>query len=144
MDREEAREALAREFDRHRAEEGEILEGYHALSDQLGEGPLGLLINHIATEKEMHHFLLGTLSDWLRAPRRPDEAVSDPRADRDTLLSQTRMLRGHEKKTIDACRSLQASLSGEEGALLDAFLEAIATDSEKHQRLLATVEALIP
>ena len=144
MDREEAREALAREFDRHRAEEGEILEGYHALSDQLGEGPLGLLINHIATEEEMHHFLLGTLSDWLRAPGSPDEALSERRADRDALLRQTRMLRGHEKKTIEACRGLQAQLSGDEGELFDTILDAIATDSEKHHRLLETVEKLIP
>jgi hypothetical protein len=144
MKGEKEREALAREFDRHRAEEGEILERYHALSDQLGKGPLGLLVNHIATEEEMHHFLLGTLSDWLRTPVSPDEAPSEPRVDRDALLRQTRMLRGHEQKTIEACRALQARVSGDEGELFDTILEAIASDSEKHQRLLETVEKLIP
>ncbi|MFQ5416803.1 MAG: hypothetical protein ACE5FL_07115, partial [Myxococcota bacterium] len=68
MKSEADRAALACEFDRHRAEEGEILKSYHALSDELGKGPLALLINHIATEEEMHHFLLSTLSDWLRNP----------------------------------------------------------------------------
>lgn len=143
MKGEGGREALAREFDRHRAEEGEILEHYHALSDQLGRGPLGLLINHIATEEEMHHFLLGTLADWLRTPVAPDEALSERRVDRDALLRQTRMLRGHEKHTIETCRGLQAQLSGDEGELFDTILEAIASDSEKHQRLLETVEKLI-
>jgi hypothetical protein len=144
MKGEKEREALAREFDRHRAEEGEILERYHALSDQLGKGPLGLLINHIATEEEMHHFLLGTLSDWLRSPVSPGEALSERRVDRNALLRETRMLRGHEKKTIEACRGLQAQLSGDEGMLFDTILEAIASDSEKHQRLLEAVEKLIP
>jgi hypothetical protein len=54
------------------------------------------------------------------------------------------MLRGHEKKTIEACRGLQAQLSGDEGMLFDTILEAIASDSEKHQRLLEAVEKLIP
>jgi hypothetical protein len=144
MKGEKEREALAREFDRHQAEEGEILERYHALSDQLGKDPLGLLINHIATEEEMHHFLLGTLSDWLRTPVAPGETLSERGVDRDVLLRQTRILRGHEQKTIEACRGLQAQLSGDEGELFDTLLEAIATDSEKHKRLLAMVEKLIP
>jgi len=144
MNGEKEREALAREFDRHRAEEGEILEHYHALSDQLGSGPLGLLVNHIATEEEMHHFLLGTLADWLRARGSPHETPSQRRADRDALLRQTRMLRGHEKKTVEACRSLQSRLSGDEGEIFDTLLEAIASDSEKHHRLLEAVEKLLP
>ena len=143
MTGEAEREALAREFDRHRAEEGEILERYHALSDQLGKGPLGLLINHIATEEEMHHFLLGTLSDWLRAPPALGEASADPQANREALLRQTRALRGHEKKTIEACRSLKSQLSGEEEDLFDGILEAVSLDSEKHHRLLLSVEKLV-
>jgi hypothetical protein len=137
------RESLACEFDRHRAEEGEILERYHALSDELGKGPLGLLINHIATEEEMHHFLLGTLSDWLRTPLGLEESLPEDGLDRDALLRQTRMLRGHEKKTIEACRGLKSRLSGGERDLFDTILEAIAADSEKHERLLETVEKLI-
>jgi hypothetical protein len=53
------------------------------------------------------------------------------------------MLRGHEKKTIEACRGLKSRVSGGEGELFDTILEAIASDSEKHQRLLETVEKLI-
>ena len=143
MKDEAERELLASEFDRHRAEEGEILESYHALSDKLGKGPLGVLINHIATEEEMHHFLLGTLSDWLRTPAELEESLSEHGLDRDALLRQTRMLRGHEKKTIEACRGLKSRVSGGEGELFDTILEAIASDSEKHQRLLETVEKLI-
>ena len=122
------RESLACEFDRHRAEEGEILESYHALSDELGKGPLGLL---------------GTLSDWLRTPPVLEASAPENGPDRDALLRQTRALRGHEQKTIEACRGLKSRLSGGEGDLFDTILEAIAMDSEKHQRLLESVEKLI-
>jgi hypothetical protein len=133
------RRALADEFERHMAEEGEILKQYHALSDKLSDGRLSVLVNHIVTEEEMHHFLLRTLSDWLRSPVPPAEGHPD----RDELLRVTRRLRGHEKKTIDACRGLKSRLSGDEGDLYDAVLDSIILDSEKHNRLLATVEKLI-
>ena len=137
------RKALADEFERHIAEEGDILKKYHALSDKLADGRLSVLINHISTEEEMHHFLLRTLSDWLRAPAPRAETRTGSDSDRDELLRVTRMLRGHEKKTTEACRGLKSRLSGDEGELFDAILDAIILDSEKHHRLLATVEKLI-
>jgi hypothetical protein len=137
------RKALADEFERHIEEEGEIVNKYHSLSDKLADGRLSVLVNHIVTEEEMHHFLLRTLADWLRtpAPRAETRIESDP--DRDELLRVTRMLRGHERKTTEACRGLKSRLSGDEGELFDAVLDAIILDSEKHHRLLATVEKLI-
>ena len=137
------RNALADEFERHIAEEGDILKKYHLLSDKLVDGRLSVLVNHIMTEEEMHHFLLRTLSDWLGAPAPRAETRTESDPDRDELLRLTRMLRGHEKKTIDACRGLKSRLSGDEGELFDAVLDAIILDSEKHHRLLATVEKLI-
>jgi rubrerythrin len=137
------RKALAHEFERHIEEEGEIVEKYHALSDKLTDDRLSVLVNHIATEEEMHHFLLRTLADWLQAPapRAETRVASGP--DRDELLRVTRMLRGHEKKTTEACRGLKSRLSDDEGELFEAVLDAIILDSEKHHRLLATVEKLI-
>jgi hypothetical protein len=137
------RKALADEFERHIAEEGDILKKYHSLSDKLADGRLSVLINHIATEEEMHHFLLRTLSDWLRAPAPRAETRTESDSNRDELLRVTRMLRGHEMKTTEACRGLKSRVSGDEGELFDAVLDAIILDSEKHHRLLATVEKLI-
>ncbi len=137
------REALAAECDRHVAEEDEILKEYHALSDVLPDGPLSVLINQIVTEEEMHHFLLRTLSEWLRAPNDPVGDMPPEGVDRDSILRQTRALQEHEKKTIEECRSLKSRFSGEEGALYECLLEAIALDSEKHHLLLATVARVI-
>lgn len=137
------REALAAEFDRHVEEEDEILKQYHALSDKLSEGPLSVLVNHIVTDEEMHHFLLRTMADWLRTPPRAGQRVAEPGLDRDAILRHTRDLQEHEKKTIEACRDLGARLSGEERDLFKTLLDAIALDSEKHHRLLSAVEKMI-
>ena len=137
------RESLAAELERHMAEEGEILREYRALSSKLAEGPVSFLIDRILTEEEMHHFLLHTLSDWLRTPPTSGGSPAAKGADRDAILRHTSLLREHEKKTIADCRGLVPRLSGEGGELYEALLEAIALDSEKHDRLLAAVEKLL-
>ncbi len=133
------RETLAAEFDRHVAEEDDILKEYRALSDKLSDGPLRVLVDHIVTEEEMHHFLLRTLSDWLRTPPAPVASLTDQGLDRDAILRYTTTLQDHETQTIEACRSLRSRLSGDEGEIFEALLDAIALDSEKHHRLLTTL-----
>ena len=58
-------------------EEELTLEAYHRLSDQPPEGSLGLIANHIAIDEEMHRFLLGTLTDWMRRPEKMQAAIAD-------------------------------------------------------------------
>ena len=137
------RKSLAAELERHVKEEGEILQEYRAFSDKLAEGPLSILVDHIVTEEEMHHFLLRTLSEWLQDPPARGESLAALGIDRDEVLSHTQTLQEHEKKTVTECRALKSRLSGEEGDLFETLLEVIALDSEKHQRLLAAVEKLI-
>lgn len=137
------RESLAAELDRHMAEEGEILRQYRALADKLTEGPVSFLIDRIVTDEEMHHFLLHTLSGWLRTPPGPAKSPAAQGADREAILRHTRMLKEHERKTVEDCRGLIARLSGEEGEIFEALLDAVALDSEKHHRLLSTVERLL-
>jgi rubrerythrin len=143
MDRDEQRAALASEFERHAAEEEEILEEYHELLDRLPQGPLSILVNQIATEEEMHHFLLSTLTEWLRAPVGPDPAPEELGMDSEKALAQTRALRKHEQTTIEACGELKSQLSGDEGEILEAFLDVLITDSKKHHRLLTTLEKVL-
>jgi hypothetical protein len=140
---EEEREALGAELDRHVSQEERILQDYHVLSDKLPEGPLSVVVNHIVTDEEMHHFLLQTLADWVRHPLTPAEEAEGLAVDRGELLRLTRELRDHEVETIDACRALRERIDGGEGDLFDGILEAITLDSQKHHRLLKVVEAYI-
>lgn len=143
MKTQEEREALAVEFERHVAEEDRILQEYHALSDRLPEGPLSVVVNHIVTDEEMHHFLLRTLGEWLRASPTQAEVVGDVGPDREALLRNTQSLMEHEQETIEACRALDERLAGEEGELFRGILEAISLDSQKHHRLLGLVQKLV-
>ena len=47
----------------HVADEERILQEYHRLSDALPDGLLSVVVDHILTDEEMHHFLLRTLSE---------------------------------------------------------------------------------
>jgi hypothetical protein len=141
------RETLAAALERHVKEEDEILLEYRKLSDRLSgrlpQSSLSVLVDHIVTEEEMHHFLLRTLGDWLRTPPSPGASLESQGLDREAILRDTRALKEHEKKTVAECRDLVARLSGDEGEIFETVLEAIALDSEKHHRLLAAVEKLI-
>lgn len=119
------------------------MDAYHALSDRLPEGPLSVVVNHIVTDEEMHHFLLKTLADWIRSPSSALEVADDIGPERRELRRLTRTLREHEQETIEACRVLRERLGGEDGDLFDGVLEAITLDSRKHYRLLNVVESLI-
>jgi hypothetical protein len=136
------REALAAELERHVTEEGEILQEYRRFSDKLTEGPLSVLVDHITTEEEMHHFLFRTLADWLKAPPAPGASLAAQGIDRDEILRHTRALQEHEQQTVEACRDLKSRLAGDDRELFEALLDAIALDSEKHHRLLTAVARL--
>ena len=70
------RESLAATFDRHAEEEGKILAEYRTLSEKLGEGPAGFLVNLILTEEEIHHLLLRTTAKCLRElPTEEERAI---------------------------------------------------------------------
>jgi hypothetical protein len=143
MESNKEREFLAAKFDRHVEEEGKVLGEYRALSEKLGDGPIGFLIDLILTEEEQHHFLLSTMTKWLREPPAEGKSVGLQGVNREELLQHTEKLRKHEKETIDAYRSLKSQLSGEERELLDSLLDGMVLDSEKHHRLLLAVEKMI-
>jgi hypothetical protein len=146
MTTEESREAFGAELDRHVEAEERILQEYHLLSDKLPDGPLSVVVDHILTDEEMHHFLLRTLAEWVRSPQTAAVGASGC-PDRNDLLRLTRELRVHEQETIAASSDLRERLRGSfgpgEADLCDGVLEAISLDSQKHHRLLEIVEKLV-
>lgn len=142
MNDDDRRTTLANEIERHISAEEAILKEYHVLVDQLPEGPIGILINQITTEEEMHHFLLSTLSEWLRSE--PDADPGEPLAglDRRAVTERARMLQEHEQATIDACSELKERLKGEQDELLEALLDVLILDSRKHHRLLGALDRI--
>jgi len=137
------RQALAAKFDRHADEEGRILEQYRTLAEALGNGPAGMLVNQILTEEEIHHLLLRTMATWLREQSDAPPVAVGRDVDRIGLLRLTETLQHHERETIDTSRALMAQVSGASSHLLRTLLEMMVLDSEKHHRLLTTVQELL-
>jgi hypothetical protein len=137
------RASLAAKFERHADEEGKILEQYRTLADNLKSSAAGMLVNQILTEEEIHHLLLRTMAAWLEDSMRDQVKVVPGEADRAEILRLTRTLRQHERETIDGCRQLISELSGEGEEFLGILLDAMAIDSEKHDRLLGAVEKML-
>ena len=139
----EMRESLAATFERHAEEEGKILAQYRTLVEKLGDSPARFLIKLILTEEELHHELFRAAAKWLREHSGAEGNAIPPGASADELLRRTEQLQHHEKETIEACRSLRSALSGIGGELLPSVLDIMAMDSEKHHRLLTTVQKMI-
>lgn len=137
------RESLAAKFERHADEEGKILTEYRALSEKLAGGPASFIIDLILTEEEMHHLLLLTTAKWLRDPGTWKGTGIPAGSVGEELLRRTEQLKKHEKETIDSCLSLRSTLSGADEDIIGSVLEVMTLDSEKHHRLLTTVEKLI-
>jgi hypothetical protein len=142
VDRESRRRALAGEIERHIGAEKAILEEYHVLLDQLPEGPLSILVNQIATEEEMHHFLLSTIAEWLCGGASSDLNDSLEGVDREAIAAHARRLQEHEQATIDACTDIGKQMSGESDELIQALLEGLVLDSRKHHRLLTALDRI--
>ncbi len=134
------RESLAAKFERHAAEEDKILAEYRVLSEKLGKSSAGMIVNQILAEEEMHHALLRTMAQWLRES--PRLAVR-PGADRPELLRLTQELQAREQQAIETCRNLKPTVSKANEDVIGCLLDAMALDSEKHHRLLTTVEKML-
>lgn len=137
------RESLAATFDRHADEESKILAEYRILAEKLGDSVVGFLVDQILTEEEMHHLLLRTIAKWLRTHPAGAKAAVPPDANAAEILRLTRNLRQHEQETISACKNLKSRLSAEQDQLLTLLLEVMGLDSEKHHKMLLTVEQMM-
>jgi hypothetical protein len=125
--------------------ESKIVEDYRALAEMLDGIPAGVLLDWVVIEEEAHHTLLINIIHSLKQTAQKGNA---DRADgvemgRETMLCWVKRLRAKEHAVIAACRSLKSQASRENEALVDAFLDALVMDSEKHQRFLSAVEEAI-
>jgi hypothetical protein len=124
--------------------ESKIGEEYHALAEMLEGLPAGLFLDWVVIEQEAHHSLLINIIHSLKQTAQKGNADgADVEMGRETMLCWVKRLRAKEHAVIAACRSLKSQASRENEALVDAFLDALVMDSEKHQRFLSAVEEAI-
>ena len=137
------RDKVAAGLARHIADEEAILAKYKHLGGALGNGPAGLLIRAIFYDEEHHHLLLNEMAKELKArtEERPLHVVDG--ASRSELTQLVEELLKHEQETIENCRKLKVRFVAPESEVFAAILEALISDSAKHQMLLMALNRIL-
>jgi len=125
--------------------QNKIVDGYRALSEMLENIPVSLLLDWVVIEEEAHRTLLINIIHSLKqtAQKGSGDCTNGVEMERDTMLCWVEKLKMKEHAVVADCRSLKSQAWWENGDLLDALLDALAMDSEKHQRFLLAVEKTI-
>ena len=125
--------------------QSKVLDDYRALAEMLEGIPVGLLLDWVVIEEEAHHTLLINIIHSLKriAQKGSENSVDGVEMERDTMLCWVGRLRMKEQTIVAACRTLKGRACWENGNVVDAFLDALVMDSEKHQRFLLAVEKAI-
>ena len=125
--------------------ESKIGEGYRALAEMLESTPVSLLLDWVVIEEETHHTILSNIIHSLKqtVQKRSETGPDDLETERETMLCWVKRLRLKEQTVVAVCRSLKSQAWWENGGVVDAFLDALVMDSEKHHRFLLAVEKAV-
>ena len=144
MNAKKERELLVVGLERLLHTKSKIVEDYRALAEMLDGIPAGLLLDWVVIEEEAHHTLLINILQSLKQTARKERGsgVDGMEMERAAMLCWITRLQTKEQKIVAVCRALKSQAGWETGAI-DAFLDAVVMDSEKHQRfLLAAAKAI--
>lgn len=137
------KENFAAGLAKHIAEEENILARYRHLGGVLKQGPAALLVRAIFFDEQHHHFVLNEmakeLNEFSGAKALPE--IEEP--SRSELMAMIEELLQHEQETIENCRNLKVRFLAAESELYAAILEALISDSAKHQMLLVALSRVL-
>ena len=145
MNGKKERELLVVGLERLLHSESKIVEDYRGLAEMLDGIPAGVLLDWVAIEEEAHHTLLIRIIHSLKQTVQKDREhrANGVEIERETMLCWIERLKTKEQKVVTVCRALKSQAGREIGDVVDAFLDAVIMDSEKHQRFLLAVEKAI-
>ncbi|MBI1997842.1 MAG: hypothetical protein HYS66_15405, partial [Deltaproteobacteria bacterium] len=107
--------------------------------------PVSLLLDWVVIEEEAHHTILSNIIHSLKqtVQKGSETGADGVETERETMLCWVKRLTMKEQTVVADCRSLKSQARWENGGVVDAFLDALIMDSEKHQRFLLAVEKAI-
>lgn len=125
--------------------ESKLVQDYRALAEMLDGIPAGLLLDWVVIEEEAHHTLLINILHSLKQTKQTERGsgADDIEMERETMICWIDRLKMKEQKVVTVCRALKSQAGWETGDVVDAFLDALIMDSEKHQRFLVTIEKAV-
>ena len=145
MNAKKERELLVVGLERLLRKQSKTVEGYRALAEMLEGIAPGLLLDWVVIEQEAHHTLLCTIISSLKQTTRNESpsCADGVELERESMLCWIERLKIKEQAVVADCRSLKSQACWENGQIVDALLDALVMDSEKHQRFLLAVEKAI-
>ena len=132
---------------RHHVEEEEgALEAYRRVRDGAGDPVVRMLMEDVLVDEKHHHGLLNRLKVQFEKeldPRTPGAGLElgEPAADSsaDELVGTVRRLADQERTGAAQLRGLAKQYKEVYAGLFSLILDGIASDSEKHERVLRFV-----
>ena len=145
MNAKKERQLFAAALGRLLQNKSKIVNDYRGLAEMLEDVPVGLLLDWVTIEEEAHHTLLIKIMQSLKQTSQKERGngANGVEIQRETMLCWIERLKTKEQKVVAVCRTLKSQACWETGDVVDAFLDAVIMDSEKHQRFLLAVEKTI-
>jgi rubrerythrin len=145
MNAKKERKLFALALGRLLQKQSKIVDDYRGLAEMLEDVPVGLLLDWVVIEEEAHHTLLINIVHSLKqtAQKERGNGANGVEMERETMMCWIERLKAKEQKVAAVCRALKSQAGWETGDIVDAFLDAMIMDSEKHQRFLLAVEKAI-
>ena len=145
MNAKKERELFASGLARLLKKQRKIVDDYRALAEMLDGVPVGRLLDWVVIEEEAHRTLLINIIQSLKqtAKKVSGDGADGVAIERETMLYWVKRISMKEQTLVTVCRSLKSQACWENGNIVDALLDALVMDSEKHQRFLSAVEKSI-
>ena len=139
------RELFASGLDRLLKKQRKIVDDYRALAEMLDGVPVGRLLDWVVIEEEAHRTLLINIIQSLKqnAKKVSGDGADGVAIERETMLYWVKRISIKEQTLVAVCRSLKSQACWENANVVDALIDALVMDSEKHQRFLSAVEKSI-
>jgi rubrerythrin len=130
-------------IDRHRREEGALLERYEIVAQQAPSEAVRYLLSLILEDERRHHRVLGEIAHAIAWGGVAAAVPAVPRmvegGGTDELLAQTREMLASEKKDRRELRRLRRRLGAYSGTMWPLLIELMQLDTDKHMRILRYV-----
>jgi hypothetical protein len=144
MNAKKERELFLAVLERLLDKERRMVEEYRTLAELVKSVPIALLLDWVVVEEEAHFTLLcNIITSLKRIPSKKGNGADCVGLEQRNALGWVQRLRLKEQALAGDCHSLKSQACWEDRELIDALLDALVMDSEKHQRFLLTVEKVV-
>lgn len=136
-------EVLQRVVSRHISQEEDSIKRYHQLQEEIADPVIRVLLSELLGDEERHHGMLQRMEAQMLAEmgERTDAPFDMEREPlpvnlRKAVSAEVKVLAEHEASGVKHLRDVAKEAREAGSDLLGVLLDAMAADSQKHERIL--------